>query len=119
MATAAERLGIVETKVANLNEKVDEIKVDIKDMHDCLDQTRDRVLAQLDIMTDEYRTNASKYYAHADKLNDQQTAQHNELAAKIGEIEKFKNKWMYMILGGAAVLGWVTGHIDTIIKILK
>lgn len=119
MATAAERLGIVETKVANLTEKVDEIKVDIKDMHDCLDQTRDRVLAQLDIMTDEYRTNAAKYYAHADKLNDQQTAQHNELAAKIGEIEKFKNKWMYMILGGAAVLGWVTGHIDTIVKILK
>ena len=31
MPTVAERVGIVETQVANLDEKLDEIKVDVKD----------------------------------------------------------------------------------------
>jgi hypothetical protein len=116
MATTVERLGIVETKVENLNEKVDEIKVDIRDMHDCLDNTRDMVLAQLNVMTNEYRTNAKAYYDHADKLNDQQSAQHAELAGKISELEKFKQKWIYMTAGGAIVLSWVSSHIDAITK---
>jgi len=34
MASTAERIGIVETKVENLNEKMDELKVDVRDMHD-------------------------------------------------------------------------------------
>ena len=40
MATTTERLGIVETKVENLGEKLDDIKVDVKEMHDCLDRTQ-------------------------------------------------------------------------------
>lgn len=110
MATTAERLGIVETKVVNLDEKVDDIKVDIRDMHDCLDNTRDTVLAQLNLMTNEYRTNATAYYAHADKLNAQQSAQHEELAGKIGELEKSKDKFMtYVVvaMAFAAGAGWI------------
>ena len=106
LADLPERVGVVETRVEHLNEKVDDIKVDIKDMHDCLDQTRDRVLAQLDVMTGEYRTNAARYYEHAEELNAQQTAQHNELAGKISELEKFKQKWM---IYGMAVLAFLVG----------
>lgn len=106
LADLPERVGIVETRVEHLNEKVDDIKIDIKDMHDCLDQTRDRVLAQLDVMTGEYRTNATKYYEHANHLNELQTAQHEELADKIGELEKFKQKWM---MYGMALLAFLAG----------
>jgi hypothetical protein len=109
LAELPERVAIVETRVEHLNEKVDDIKVDIKDMHDCLDQTRDSVLAQLDIMTGEYRTNATKYYEHANHLNEIQTAQHEELAGKISELEKFKQKWMMyvmILLAFGAGTGW-------------
>jgi chromosome segregation ATPase len=110
LALLPERVGIVETKVEHLNEKMDDLKVDVKDMHDCLDQTRDTVLAQLDKMTGEYRSNAEKYYEHANHLNDLQTAQHNELAGKIGELEKVKSKYtMYAMaaLAFAAGTGWL------------
>lgn len=109
LAELPERVGIVETRVEHLNEKVDDIKVDIKDMHDCLDNTRDTVLAQLNLMTDEYRTNAANYYKHADHLNEVQTAQHQELAGKISELEKFKQKWMMyvmILLAFGAGTGW-------------
>lgn len=102
MATVAERVGIVETQVANLGEKLDELKVDVKDMHDCLDNTRDGLNSKLDQM---YSSSCS---------------QHSELASKINELEKSKNKlMMYGLVGLAFVagLGW-TGqlNIQTILK---
>jgi dsDNA-specific endonuclease/ATPase MutS2 len=93
MAAVAERVGVLETKVQHIDEKIDGIKVDVKDMHDCLDRTRDDLKQTLTEMRSE------------------STNQHNELAGKINEIEKFKNKWMYLILGAAAALGWA-GHFD-------
>jgi len=113
LAALPERVSVLETKVENINEKLVDLKVDVKDMHDCLDNTRDTVLAQLDKMTGEYRTNAEKYYEHANHLNELQTAQHNELAGKIGELEKVKNKYtMYAMVGLAFAAG--TGWINAI-----
>ena len=101
MATTVERLGVVETKVANLDEKLDEINIDVKDMHDCLDKTRDSVMAKLEDM----------YGASCE--------QHSELASKITELEKFRQKWIYMTAGGVAVLGWVSGHMDLVAKMFS
>ena len=122
MATTTERLGIVEIKVENLNGKLDELKVDVKDMHDCLDRTRDQLDAKLEVMLDEYRDNRDKFYAHADKLNAEQTVQHNTLAGKIADLEKIKNKWtMYAMvaLAFAAGTGWLNAvNFPHILKFL-
>jgi len=122
LAALPERVSVLETKVENINEKLVDLKSDVKDMHDCLDNTRDTVLAQLNKMTDEYRTNAEKYYEHANHLNEQQTAQHNELAGKIGELEKVKSKWtMYAMVGlaFAAGTGWINAvNFPHILKFL-
>jgi flagellar capping protein FliD len=101
MATSAERLGIVETKVENLNEKLDDLKVDVKDMHDCLDKTRDTIEEKLEVM----------YQASC--------AQHAEMAKKISSMERFKDKWMYTFGGGMIVVSWASANTDSIISILK
>jgi len=98
MPTVAERVGIVETQVSNLGEKLDDIKVDVKDMHDCLDKTRDGLTEKL---------NAS-------------CTQHAELGKKLNELEQSKNKMMmYGMVGMAFIagLGW-TGQLNlqTILK---
>jgi phosphate starvation-inducible protein PhoH len=101
MASTAERLGIVETKVVNLDEKIDDLKVDVKDMHDCLDRTRDDLTAKLDEM----------YQASC--------VQHAELAKKISAMEKLKDKWTYATMGGIVVVGWLSGHYEKILAVLK
>ena len=101
MATAVERIGIVETKVENLNEKLDDLKVDVKDMHDCLDQTRDMLAEQLKCMAET------------------SGAQHAEMAKKIAAMEKLKDKWTYATMGGIVVIGWLSAHTDQILAILK
>lgn len=88
MATVAERVGVLETKVQHVDEKIDDIKVDIKDMHDCLDNTRESLVNTLTSMRSEA------------------TTQHNELAAKIAEVEKAKDKVMlYGAIGAAFIAG--------------
>jgi len=113
-----ERVSVLETKVEAIDEKLDNLKVDVKDMHDCLDRTRDQVNEKLDVMLAEYRDNREKFYAHANKLHEEQTAQHHELAGKINDLEQFRVKWTYLILGGIAVIGWISAYWETVVKIL-
>lgn len=101
MPTTAERLGVVETKVENLNEKLDVIKGDVKDMHDCLDRTRDDLTQKLDTMYD-----AS-------------CSQHKALADEIGQLKKDKDRLVWLVGGGIAVLGWLSGHSEKIADIIK
>ena len=99
MPTVAERISVVEVQVANLDEKLDEIKVDVKEMHDCLDRTGSDLKATLK------------------EMHNESCRQHNELAGKIGELEKFKTKWTYMIAGAIAVVGFASGHVSALTKL--
>lgn len=122
LATLPERVSVLETKVEHIDDKLVDLKSDVKEMHDCLDRTRDILDGKLDQMLDEYRINRDKFYEHADKLNAEQTAQHNELAAKLSELEKVKHKFMLYAMAGMAFIagaGWV-GHpnLGTILKFL-
>jgi len=122
LAALPERVSVLETKVENINEKLIDLKSDVKNMHDCLDNTRDTVLAQLDKMTDEYRTNAEKYYEHANKLHAEDVETHNKLGARINELEKVKSKYtLYAMVGlaFAAGTGWINAvNFPHIIKFL-
>ena len=120
LADLPERVGVVETRVEHLNEKVDEIKVDIKEMHDCLDQTRDSLMAELDKMQGEYRINSSKFFEHADKLHAEDKQSHEIMAAKVADLEKIKSKGM---IYGMAFLAFLAGsgfaghlNLGTILK---
>ena len=100
MAKVDERLGIVETKVENLNEKLDELKVDVKDMHDCLDKTRNDLTGQLT------------------EMYDASCSQHASLAKEISELKSQRDRWIWTSAGIIAAIGWVSGHSEVIIKIL-
>lgn len=95
-SSTVERLSVVETKVESLDEKVDEIKLDIKDMHDCLDRTRDELKQQLILM------------------QVQSTEQHEALAVEVGKLKTEKDKIVWTVAGGLIVISWITAHMDTI-----
>ena len=99
MAKIEERIGIVETKVENLNEKLDDLKVDVKDMHDCLDKTRNDLTGQLT------------------QMYDASCSQHASLAKEISELKSQRDKWIWTSAGIIAAIGWVSGHTEMIAKI--
>jgi chromosome segregation ATPase len=104
LAVLPERVAIVETKVHAIEEKIDELKDDVKEMHDCLDNTRDLLDKKLCEM--------------AEASN----SQHAELADKIGDLEKLKNKYTtyaMVALAFAAGTGWLNSvHLPHLLKLL-
>ena len=101
LPTTNERVSVLEERVGNMDEKVDEIKTDVKELNQTLQSNKIDLLSALK----EMRTES--------------TMQHNELAGKINDLEQFRIRWLYMILGGIAVLGWLSGNWDSILKILN
>ncbi len=106
MPTQAERLAIVETKVANIEEKVDTLKADVKDLHDCLDRTRDLLDKKLDDMLIEYRVNRDRYYQVLEDNKNEAEVAHADLAKKISNLEKIK---MRVTLGAVALVAFTAG----------
>jgi outer membrane murein-binding lipoprotein Lpp len=88
-----ERIGIVETKVENLNEKVDALKNDVVG-------SKNEIKEHLDCM--------------AQSAKDA----HDVLTEKICELEKIKDKWFWFFTGAVAVISWVIGHFNLLAKIL-
>ena len=104
LALLPERVAIVETKVYAIEEKIDDLKGDVKEMHDCLDNTRDLLDKKLCEM--------------AEASN----SQHAELADKIGNLEKIKNKYTtyaMVALAFAAGTGWLNSvHLPHLLKFI-
>ncbi len=97
MPSVAERVSVVEVQVANLDEKIDEIKIDVNDLGNGINR-------------------------RLDTMYDASCTQHAELASKIKDLEGFKNKWMMYSLVGLAFLagtGWIgNANLPTILKFL-
>jgi uncharacterized coiled-coil protein SlyX len=104
LAQLPERVAVVEIKVEAINEKLTDIKFDVKEMHDCLDNTRDLLAEKLK------------------EMSDASNSQHAELAAKIGDLEKVKSKWTMYAMAGMAFIagtGWFSGHSINVPHLLK
>jgi len=95
MASVGERVSVLETKVDNFNEKLDDVKNDITINHSTI-LTR---LSEMQVAS---------------------TKQHSEMATKISDLEKIKEKWIkytMITLAFAAGAGWIGNpNIATILK---
>ena len=117
LALLPERVAVVETKInamivciESIKDSQKDIRSDVKDVHDCLDNTRDLLADKLEKMQEEYRVNSSKFFEHAEKLHAEDIATDEKLAGKIAELEKIKSKFtMYIMaaLAFAAGTGWL------------
>ena len=114
LAVLPERVSVLETQVENINEKLIDLKADVKEMHDCLDQTRDLLADKLEKMQEEYRANSTKFFEHSDKLHAEDIVSHGKLSSRIDDLEKIKHKWtlyVMVLLAFGAGTGWL-GHLN-------
>ena len=95
MATVAERVSVLETKIDNFDEKFDDIKQDITN-------------------------NQSSLISTLKEMRDSSTSQHAEMAAKIKDLQQIKDKWIkysMIALAFAAGAGWIGNpSIATLLK---
>lgn len=95
LATLPERVAVVEIKVQNIDEKIDDIRADMCANHASLVET-------------------------LKEMRETSVSQHTDMANKIKELEGVKSKWTkygMVALAFAAGAGWI--HATTIPQVLK
>jgi adenylosuccinate lyase len=90
--TINSRVAVLETQVTSMDKKLDELRVDIKDMHDCLDKTRDLIVSEIQL------------------LKQEEHLAHNQLNTRLTTLEQ----WRWYVLGVAAAVGYIVSHLDLV-----
>lgn len=115
----SERVAKLEAQVEAIKDDVAEVKGDIKEIHSRITTGNREIVEKIDAMENRLETKMNTS-AVAAKL------QHEEIQK---EIQKDVNKitdrvdvlerWRWMIVGGAIVLGYILGHMELITKLFK
>jgi len=92
---ATTEIAVLQVQIKNVEDKVNEIKEDLKQVHECLHRN-----------SEETRT-----LLHSMRKED--IIAHKELASKVSQLEK----WRWMLMGAGIVLG--SFGYDAIAKLLK
>ena len=125
-----ERIAKLETKVEAIQEDVKEVREDIKELHSRITtQTREIVEKIDDFQTRiEHKMQAGALAAKDQHEAIQKAVQEDiqkvaaTLDADIKEVTKrvdILEKWRFMIVGGAIVVGYIIGNLDLFAKLFK
>lgn len=104
------RLSKIETEVAAMREKVSFFSIIYEKFDKTLEKLDERTLEdkkEIQIMMDELRTDIVQ---EMKIMRDEAQKQHEAQQRKIDDL----NKWRWLVVGGAAVVGWVISKLFSI-----
>ena len=114
-----ERIAKLEAQVEAIKEDVTEVKYDIKEIHSRITTSNREIVDKIDDMQTRIE---HKMQANAKISQDQ----HAEITKDVvQDLEKMNNRvsaleqWKWYVIGGAATVGFVLGHLNEIAKYLK
>ena len=87
--TINSRVAVLETKVEAISIKLDEVKHDIKEVHNCLHKTRELILDQIKT------------------LRTEENLAHKEQNTRISQLEN----WRWYVIGIATALGVIAQYL--------
>jgi archaellum component FlaC len=104
----AERIARLEAQVEGIKTDVAAVKQDIKDLHSRITTGNREIMDKLDEKIDEL--------AKADR------EQHESLKKSMDNVQERVNvleRWRWMIVGGAIVIGYLMAHLEFFQKLIK
>ena len=114
-----ERIAKLEAQVDAIKEDVAEVKSDIKELHSRVTtQTREIVEKMDDMQTRlEHRMNAQSEMSKQqhDEMKNEFQKDVKEIADRVDILER----WRWMIVGGAIVIGYIMGHVNIFTSFMK
>jgi septal ring factor EnvC (AmiA/AmiB activator) len=103
-----ERIAKLEAQVESIKEDMADVKVDIKELHSRITTGNREIMDKLD--------------EKIDALAKSDREQHESLKKTMDNVKDrvdILEKWRWMIVGGAVVIGYLMGHLDFFAKFLK
>ena len=103
-----ERVAKLEAQVESLKEDVAEVKSDIKELHSRITTGNREIMDKLD--------------EKIDALAKSDREQHESLKNSMETVKErvdILERWRWMIVGGAIVIGYLIGHLELFSKLFK
>lgn len=114
-----ERIAKLEAQVESIKDDVAELKTDVKEIHSRITTGNREIMEKIESMEKSIDTKMMQNAAQASQqhleIERSMKKDVDELADKISAIEK----WKWMILGGAIVIGYVIGNLDPLTKLFR
>lgn len=114
-----ERIAKLEAQVESIKDDVSELKTDVKEIHSRITTGNREIMDKIESMD-------SAIEARMVKSAESATQQHADIQKALqGDINKVTERvdvlerWRWMIVGGAIVLGYLVGNLDLITKIIR
>jgi len=114
-----ERIAKLEAQVEGIKEDVKDLKNDVKEIHSRITTGNREILDKIEDMDNRIE---QKMEASAKAAQQQHSEIQAEIQRDIRDISKrvsVLERWKWMIIGGAVVLGYVLGHVEWIGKIFN
>ena len=115
----SERIARMEAQVDTIKEDVKELKGDITEIHSRITTSNREIVDKIDDMQTRIE---HKMNANAQISQDQHEAIRKDVVEDLDKMEKrvtSLEQWKWYVIGGAASLGFILGHISEIAKYLK
>lgn len=87
--TLNSRVAVLETKLETVDTKIDDVRADIKEVHECLHQNRELVLSKID------------------QLREQDNTQHQRFNMRLVVLEN----WRWYVIGIACAVGFAFKYL--------
>ena len=114
-----ERIAKLEAQVESIKDDVSELKSDVKEIHSRITTGNREIMDKIESMD-------AAMEARMAKNAETSAKQHSEIKTslqsdinKVTERVDTLERWRWMIVGGAIVLGYALGHIDVLTRIVK
>lgn len=98
------RVSILETRVSSISSNLEKIENKIETNYNTLHH---RISDLRDDLREDFEVKHDKIIQKLDEHNQNSITQNTEIKERIGQIEK----WKWMLMGGAIVIGYVLAHI--------
>ena len=103
-----ERIAKMEAQIENINKDVAEVKSDIKELHSRITTGNREIL--------------DKFDEKIDALAESDREQHVAISKALNQVRErvdVLERWRWMIVGGAIVLGYIVGNLDLVTKFIR
>jgi chromosome segregation ATPase len=114
-----ERLAKLEAQVETIKEDVKELKSDIKEIHSRITTSNREIVDKIDDMQTriEHKMNANAQISQTqhEEIRKDVVEDMEKMEKRVGALEQ----WKWYVIGGAATLGFILGHISEIANFLK
>ena len=114
-----ERIAKLEAQVESIKDDVSELKTDVKEIHSRITTGNREIMEKIEHMD-------AAMEARMAKNAETSAQQHSEIKSSLqSDINKVTDrvdtleKWRWMIVGGAIVLGYIVGNLDLVTKFIR